>query len=129
MSEQATKREIMLAIGRTARVFNNPVGNGWMGKVVAERYGMVTLAGARRVAYGLHVGSSDLIGWNSLLITQEHVGRRLAIFSALEVKKPGGRHPVTADQQTFIAAVLAAGGYAGAVTNAAQARLILGLPT
>lgn len=128
MSEQTTKREIMLAIGRTARVFNNPVGNGWMGKVIAEKGDTVTLAGARRVAYGLHKGSSDLVGWNSLLITPEHVGRTLAIFSALEVKKPGGRHPVTAEQQIFIAAVLQAGGFAGAVTNAAQARHVLGLP-
>lgn len=128
MSEAATKREIMLAIGRTARVFNNPVGNGWLGNVISERGDIVTLAGARRVAFGLHKGSSDLVGWNSLLITPEHVGRTLAIFSALEVKKPGGRHPVTADQQTFIAAVLEAGGFAGAVTNAAQARHVLGLP-
>jgi len=128
VTEQATKREIMLAIGRTARVFNNPVGNGWMGKVVSERGDTVTLAAARRVAFGLHKGSSDLIGWNSLLITPEHLGRTLAIFSALEVKKPGGRHPVTDEQRVFIEAVLSAGGYAGAVTNAAQARHILGLP-
>ena len=128
MTEQTTKREIMLGVGREARLFNNPVGNGWMGKVIAEKGDVVTLARARRVAYGLHVGASDLVGWKSLLITPEHVGRTLAVFSALEVKKPGGRHPVTPDQVRFIDAVLAAGGFAGAVTNTAQARHVLGLP-
>lgn len=129
MSETATKSEIMLAVGRESRLFKNPVGNGWMGKVIAEKGDTVTLAGARRVAYGLNVGSSDLVGWTSLLITPDHVGRILAIFSAIEVKKPGGRHPVTDEQEKFLAAVRRAGGFAGIARSPEQARLILGLPT
>jgi len=129
VSETATKSEIMLAVGRESRLFKNPVGNGWMGKVIAEKGDTVTLAGARRVAYGLNVGSSDLVGWTSLLITPDHVGRILAIFSAIEVKKPGGRHPVTDEQEKFLAAVRRAGGFAGIARSPEQARLILGLPT
>jgi len=117
MSEAATQQEIRLALGRERelRLFRNNVG-------------VLRDANGRPVRFGLHPGSSDLIGWRSVTITPEHIGRALAVFAAVEVKAPQGRHPVTEEQQRFIDAVLAAGGFAGAVTNADQARHILGLP-
>ena len=62
------------------------------------------------VKYGLGVGSSDLIGWTETLITQDMVGRTVAIFTAIEAKMPG-KKPTEA-QRKFIAAVLRAGGIA-----------------
>jgi hypothetical protein len=45
----------------------------------------------RAIRYGLHEGSADLIGWETTIITPVHVGQRLAIFTAIEVKTPKGQ--------------------------------------
>lgn len=54
----------------------------------------------RWVEYGLGVGSSDLIGFRSVEITQEMVGSRIAQFLAVEVKRKGG--VVSPEQQRFL---------------------------
>ena len=64
--------------------------------------------GQRWVRFGLCKGSSDLIGYTSTEITPEMVGSHLAVFTALEVKKPGGQ--VTFEQVEFGDAVKKAGG-------------------
>ena len=40
---------------------------------------------------GLHVGSGDLIGWQSRVIQPEDVGKTFAQFLSVEVKTPTGR--------------------------------------
>lgn len=116
MNEAATLAEIRLALGREpdARLFRNQTG------ALRDQTG-------RLVRFGLHKGSSDLIGWRTITVGPEHVGQRLAIFTAIEVKAPGGRHPVTEEQETFIRAVLNAGGLAGVARNPDQARHLMGL--
>ena len=63
------------------------------------------------VVYGLCVGSSDLIGFTPVEITQDMVGRRLAVFTAVECKRErgGGLSP---EQANFLRRVLEAGGFA-----------------
>ena len=116
MTEAATLQAIRLDLGRVpgVRLFRNNCG------VLKDQHG-------RPVRFGLHPGSSDLIGFRSLTIASEHVGMTLAVFAALEVKAPGGRHPVTEEQANFLAAVTAAGGLAGVARNTGQARHLLGL--
>lgn len=75
------------------------------------------------VRYGLATGSSDLIGWRSLVITPEMVGATIAQFVALEVKTPTGRP--TKEQQAFIAAVDRAGGLAAVVRSSDAAYELL----
>ena len=78
----------------------------------------------RQVRAGLEApGSSDCIGWTSVIITPEMVGQRVAVFTALEVKTTKGR--ATADQVNFIDAVLAAGGRAGVVRSDTEALRIV----
>lgn len=128
MTEAATKRRIMLDVGRgDVRLFNNPRGIGWMGKVLRQTADTVTLLHPRRVDFGLHAGASDLIGFRSVTITPDMVGQTVAVFAAVEVKAPGGKHPVSDEQRTFIEAVTRAGGLAGVARSPEQARLILGL--
>jgi len=91
-------------------VFRNNVG---CVKYVDERTGE-----ARRVTYGLCVGSSDLIG----SVTQP-AGH--AIPFAIEVKSSTGR--ATEDQRRFIEAVRRAGWLAGIARNPTEARAILGM--
>jgi hypothetical protein len=68
-----------------------------------------TLDGRRIVQAGLSApGSSDLIGWKQIEITQEMVGQKVALFYAVEVKTKTGT--VADDQSRFVDAVNAAGG-------------------
>lgn len=77
----------------------------------------------RLVRFGLCVGSSDLIGWKPVTITQDMVGQEVAVFTALEVKKPRGRP--TEKQEYFIGRVKGDGGYAGIVRSLAEALRIV----
>jgi hypothetical protein len=73
--------------------------------------GVAQFPDGSRVQYGLCPGSSDLIGWTPVTITPEMVGRKLAVFTAIEVKKPG--RYATPDQRRFLTAVEKAGGICG----------------
>ena len=99
MSEAAIQQDIRLALGQTPglRVFRNNVG------AIKDRNN-------RLVRYGLVVGSGDLIGWQSVVITPAMVGQRFARFVSIEVKTPTGR--LSPEQETWQAAVQKAGGIA-----------------
>lgn len=55
-------------------------------------------------------GSSDLIGPTTITVTPEMVGRKLAIFTAVEVKGDGGK--ASEAQAAFLAFVQSVGGIA-----------------
>ncbi len=107
--EAVLQADIRLMLGREARhvrLFRNNVG------VAIHKDGT-------RVVYGLAPGSSDLVGWTTVVVTPEMVGRELAVFTAAEVKTGIGQP--TALQVTFIDAVRKAGGIAGVVRSAEDA--------
>jgi len=53
------------------------------------------------ITFGLHKGSSDTIGWTPVVITQEMVGKTVAVFTSIEYKREkGGRK--AEDQKTWI---------------------------
>lgn len=89
-----------------SRLFRNNVG------VLKDERG-------QHVRFGLGVGTSDLIGWTPVLITESMVGKTLAVFSAVEVKTMIGR--LTEEQQDFIFAVNKAGGIAFVARSADEA--------
>lgn len=76
------------------------------------------------VTYGLCVGSSDLIGYKSVVVTPDMVGKRVAIFCALEGKGAHGSRATDA-QKRYLALVRAAGGIAGIFRGVIEARHIL----
>lgn len=80
----------------------------------------------RMIRYGLCTGSSDLIGWRTIIVTPEMVGRKLAVFIGAECKAKYA-YP-TPDQRVFISQLKAMGGYAGIFRSGEQLRqLTLGL--
>lgn len=80
----------------------------------------------RWIKYGVcNPGGSDLIGWTPIQVTQDMVGKTVAIFTAVEVKTPKGK--VTDAQQNFIDQVNKAGGRAGVVRSPDDAQLLLKL--
>ena len=104
---------LLLAFGgrRDTRVMRNHVaGEAWHGKAVKLPSGDVLLKNPRRVQCGLGTGTSDLIGWHTVTVTPEMVGRRLALFLAVETK--AGKKPLTPEQKDFLRCLKAAGGIA-----------------
>jgi hypothetical protein len=75
------------------------------------------------VQFGLARGSADLIGWRTITITPDMVGRQLAVFISIEVKTERGR--VRPEQHAWLAAVTGAGGIAGVARSVTDAHAIL----
>lgn len=93
MPESDLQQRVLRALGSRldTRLFRNQCGFGHVGRVVRrEPNGIVILAGARPVTFGLTPGSADLIGWRSVTVTPEMVGRKLAVFMGVEVKTARG---------------------------------------
>lgn len=112
MSETAILQRIRLAASAIgARLLRNNIGvaNYPNGQVV--RFGVGG------------VGGADLVGWLPVTITPDMVGRRVAIFAAIEVKVPGKY--ATLEQRRFLSAVQAEGGIAGVARSEAEAVALL----
>lgn len=134
-SEQTIQKRIMLALSRAgSRIFRNNVGavtyrdphRSQSGGPVTQCPRCGASNGAKRVVrYGLCKGSSDVIGWTQHRVTDADIGRLVAIFTAIEVKRPGGH--ATAEQCDFIDAVRAHGGIAGIAISPEQALEIVEL--
>ena len=125
MTESQIQAEILRELGsRTdVRLFRNNCGVGWSGQLVSRIGGRVTLANARPIRYGLTPGSADLIGWQHITVTADMVGRKLAVFTSIEVKGPAGR--LTPEQDNWRRVVSSAGGAAGVARSVAEAAGIL----
>ena len=64
-----------------------------------------------------------MIGWHSVVVTPEMVGRRVAVFTSIEVKTPTGKQ--SPEQRTWLAQVKSAGGIAGVARSPAAALALL----
>lgn len=111
MSETDLMRAIQIECCRdpNVRLFRNNVGGAWVN--------------GRFMLFGLGEGTSDLIGWRSITITPEMVGKRIAVFTGLEVKSKKGR--ATDEQLSFIQVVKDLGGISDLVRSVEQARAVL----
>ncbi|MEO5375642.1 MAG: VRR-NUC domain-containing protein [Alphaproteobacteria bacterium] len=84
-------------------------------RVFRNNCGVALHPDGSRVVYGLCPGSSDLIGFRTVTVTPDLVGRQLAQFVAIEVKTATGR--VSPEQRRFLDAVERAGGLAAVVRS------------
>lgn len=124
----ALMNRCMLALSRAgATVWRNTTAAGWAGKSFTLSRGEVYRArGGERVvldAYpinaGLCEGSGDIIGLNTIEITPDMIGMRLAVFCSWEVKDGKGR--ATKPQDNFAGFVTAAGGIGAIIRSEAEA--------
>ena len=126
MSERETdiQTDIWAALNQRpdVRVFRNSVGLGYVGKAHFSP-GQVTLKQFRKVHFGLRLGSSDLIGWKSVTIRPEDVGKRVAVFVSIEVKRLG--ETPDDDQKNWLARVRESGGITGVATTTEEASQII----
>lgn len=116
-AETTLQQQIRLAVGMRSdlRLFRNQVGS-----LPDPRTG-------RLVTFGLAKGSADLIGWRTITITPDMVGRQVAVFTSIEVKTPTGR--IRPEQQAWLSTVQQSGGIAGIARSIADATQIISCDT
>jgi hypothetical protein len=126
LTEGEIQAAIRIDLGRdpTVRITRNSRGSAWHGTVRSKTQHTIILDHPRYVDFGLLIpGSSDLIGMRQVLITPDMVGTTVAIFTAIEVKRPGAA--TAAEQTIFISSVKEFGGIAGIARSAEDARAIV----
>ena len=118
-TEHEIQNEIRVAVGaeQTATLFRANVGEAWTGTLVSSSLHRVTIENTRRFRSGLPVGFPDLFGFRTIEVTPEMIGKKLAVFVFLEVKKPGGR---TSKAQKKMHAFLQSAGAIGGVARSAE---------
>ena len=126
--ETVLKLAQMILTKRGWRLFSNPMGQGFVGKVVEEYESsaghVVTLSCARRIPFGVcSPGGSDGIGWRPVKITADMAGQTIAQFVAVECKTPGYKY-ASKEQKNFLAQVVRAGGLALLATREGEAGVI-----
>ena len=106
-------------------LMSNNDGVGWRNNV-----GVAFRADGVPVRYGLanesrqmnsKLKSSDIIGITPIVITPEHIGKKLGVFTSIEVKAPGWKFkgsPRENAQLAWISLVISMGGMAGFSTGA-----------
>tara|TARA_Y100001973_G_C5198248_1_gene335802 strand:- start:73 stop:453 length:381 start_codon:yes stop_codon:yes gene_type:complete len=112
-AETVIQQEIRLALGKikNLRLFRNETGQlpdprtgGW-------------------IKFGLATGSSDLIGFKTVEVTEQMIGQKLAQFVSIEVKTGTGRLSKT--QHNWLETVKKAGGITGVARTVKDAFEIL----
>lgn len=142
MRESSVQKLVWAAASAISTLFRSVVrvtlwrvntGTAWVGAGNAVRNpdGSVTLPAARPITLGFGmvngrpvVGASDLCGLTSVVVTPQMVGRKIAIFTAIETKESGGGR-TSGDQHHFIDFVKEAGGIAGVANTPAVAQAIV----
>lgn len=64
----------------------------------------------KRFRYGLLPGSADMIGWTEIEITLEMVGKKIAVFTSIEIKTKDDK--ISDKQKKWFRAVKNSGGIA-----------------
>jgi hypothetical protein len=126
MAEFAFMKEVLAAFGRGAtRLFRCNAGVSWQGLELEHTREIIVLKNPRAI-HGWPEGTADLVGWQSVEVTPEMVGQRVAVFVAVETKSPAGR--LTQGQRRFLTAVKSAGGLACAARTLPEVAAVLGAP-
>lgn len=126
MTEGNLTKKILLELAKkypNLRLFRNNTGTGWQGKVIKHTASQLILENPRPLRAGLIKGSSDLIGLQSIEITPEMVGQRVAIFTAFEVKTFKGK--ASPEQFNFVQFVKKFGGISGIIRDFDDANELL----
>lgn len=117
------KRILLAGSAEGATLFRHNVGLGWSGKLINHTPERTILANARPLHAGLQKGAGDLIGWQTMTITPDMIGKKVAVFVSIEAKTKTGKP--SPEQVNWIGALRRAGGLAGIARDEAEAIQIL----
>ncbi len=122
-SEKKIQTDITLELNsENVRLWRNDTGTAYRGRISRHK-DCILIGEPKLISYGLCKGSSDLIGFQSKIITPEMVGQRVAIFLAVECKNEDGK--ATDEQIRFIDMVNAKGGKACIARSVYEAMEVL----
>ncbi len=122
MSDAPFLNRLRKELGQTLRLFRNEVvGAAWTAprdcvfhgpsdRPMRLQEGDVLLRNPKRFNSGLYKGSSDLVGWRPLTITEDMVGQQVAQFVSIEAKEGSGR--LSDAQRRWLETVERQGGFA-----------------
>jgi len=96
MREGEKIREILACLSPAKRLFRINAGMGWVGKIV-RREGNILILKDPRPLHAAPKGWPDLSGWESITVTPEMVGQKIAVFTGIEVKVTGNLRPEQAN--------------------------------
>ena len=124
-SESEINADILLALSRgSSRLFRANAGKAWQGDRAQIHKGILTLHNPRRIEL-MPAGTTDLIGWQSVTIRAEDVGKQVAVFVGIETKSADGRY--RKGQRAFRRQVEKAGGMVGLARSIEDAKEIMGV--
>lgn len=135
--ETTHMRRLWVAVSHISTLFRLHTGKATAGKAIWQKDGSALVIGARPITLGLGllnndpvVGAGDLIGWTTRIITQDMVGKRVAIYTAIEAKvEDSAVQKKTAhkskSQKNYIHQVRQAGGLAGFASTETEALQIV----
>jgi hypothetical protein len=127
MNEANIMRDIQITLTtQKTRLWRNNIGTAWRGKVTRLSNGDILIRDPVLVHFGLVPGSGDLIGLQSVIVTEEMIGRILAVFVSVEAKR-GPKSERSEAQVNFVDTVRDLGGLAGFACSIDEARQILTL--
>lgn len=89
--------EFLSNLPENMRMFRTNSGMAWAGKSV--RKGDITLIKNARPFHGMPEGWPDITGFESIIITPDMIGQKIAVFSVVEVKT--GRLKLSDEQNKF----------------------------
>lgn len=87
--ERKLINKTLASLPENKRLFRINAGSGWQGEIVKKDKNFITLKNPR-IFRGAPDGWPDLAGWETIEITPEMVGQKIAVFVAEEVKATGG---------------------------------------
>lgn len=120
---QLQKQVLVSCSGDGVRLWHNPSGSAYRGKVTRHGTGVI-ISHASLIKFGLCTGSSDLIGFKTIEITPDLVGQKIAVFAAIELKREKGG-VVSQEQKNFIEMILEHGGIAGIAKSIEEVKSLL----
>lgn len=122
VDEGILSRALVMAADKGWRMSRNYHSILFTGRVSEEYESsaghVVTLIGARRIRTGLFApGGSGSMGWQSITITPDMVGKRVAVFTAIDPCQ-GGIKTLPAQARAFLRSLVNAGGRSYVVSPA-----------
>ena len=97
-NEQEIIKNRLLSLAGNERLFRINAGTGWVGQTVKHSPAMIILKNPRPF-HGAPNGWPDLCGWQTVEITSDMVGQKIAVFTGEEVK--AGKDQMRKEQTGF----------------------------
>lgn len=124
MKESVESKKYLLELSKQGcTLFRNNVGLGWTGEYRRLKDGSIIISNPRPLHAGLVKGSGDFIGFTPITITEEMVGKQVAVFTNTEFKTPTGR--ASEAQLKFNSYVIQMGGFSAIVKTVDDASRFL----